>query len=202
MTLNLLTILSGKQTPQRLAFSGSSTQYLDGNGSFTTPAGAGVSSGTSNPGSPSTGDLFFRTDLGLLIYYDGTRWLTVHLYHMSIGRNFTDMSATSVGNFGASVGGAYDLWIEDILFSSRVQTTNDATHRWTLEVYRSNVTGADTSIASRSTSADGTAKKNAVVAVDALAGTDLVWLYTFGTKTNSPGVLQVAATVTYRLVVT
>ena len=35
--------------------------------------------GTTNPASPVAGDRFFRTDLGLEIYYDGTRWLTDQL---------------------------------------------------------------------------------------------------------------------------
>jgi hypothetical protein len=41
-----------------------------------------------------------------------------------------------------------------------------------------------------------------VVAIGALAGTDTVWFYTFGTKVLSPGILRLAVIMTYRLVVT
>ena len=36
--------------------------------------GSVVSSGTSFPGSPSNGQMFFRTDTGKLYIYDGTDW--------------------------------------------------------------------------------------------------------------------------------
>jgi hypothetical protein len=47
-------------------------------------ADAGAASGTAFPGSPPTNLVFYRSDLGLLCYYDGTRWLTVHEYYVPI----------------------------------------------------------------------------------------------------------------------
>jgi hypothetical protein len=38
---------------------------------------ATIASGTSNPSNPSTGELFFRTDLSGLYVYDGSTWAAV-----------------------------------------------------------------------------------------------------------------------------
>src|SRR5688572_13447523 len=64
------------------------TKYLDGTGAYTVPAGSGGSGydeGTSFPGSPSTDDKYYRTDLNLLCVYDGTRWLTTQQYIIYLG---------------------------------------------------------------------------------------------------------------------
>jgi hypothetical protein len=160
-------------------------------------------SGTSNPGSAVAGDRYWRTDLGQEIYYDGTRWLTTTLYHMVLGRNLVNLSASGEVSYGAAVAGAHDMWLVSAYFDSVVATTNNGTNNWTLDLERSNVTGGDTVIATRSTSGDtADVKKQAVVAIGALAGTDTVWFYTFGTKVLSPGILRLAVIMTYRLVVT
>jgi hypothetical protein len=67
--------------------SNTATEYMDGTGNWSTPAGSGggISSGTSFPGSPSNNDLFYRTDRDLLYFYDGTRWLTVAEYDLGVG---------------------------------------------------------------------------------------------------------------------
>jgi hypothetical protein len=38
------------------------------------PLQVGITSGASFPGSPTAGDQFFRTDLGILYYYTGSTW--------------------------------------------------------------------------------------------------------------------------------
>jgi hypothetical protein len=47
----------------------------DGTIEYVPPAGGGIDSGTSFPASPGTGDIFYRTDLREIAYYDGTRWV-------------------------------------------------------------------------------------------------------------------------------
>lgn len=46
----------------------------DGTIEYVTHGGV-IDSGTSFPSSPSTGDVFYRTDLRVICYYDGTRWV-------------------------------------------------------------------------------------------------------------------------------
>ncbi len=41
---------------------------------FLTPVG--LPSGTSNPATGSSGDLFFRTDLSQIVVYDGSAWVS------------------------------------------------------------------------------------------------------------------------------
>jgi hypothetical protein len=78
--------------------SNTATEYMDGTGNWSTPAGSGgsgISSGTSFPGSPSNNDIFYRTDRDLLYFYDGTRWLTVNEYDM--GPGWVDTAAALSG---------------------------------------------------------------------------------------------------------
>jgi hypothetical protein len=49
-------------------------------GTFT---GSGYPEGPSFPASPALNDKFYRNDLNLLCYYDGTRWLTVQEYQLA-----------------------------------------------------------------------------------------------------------------------
>lgn len=44
-----------------------------------------MAGGTAFPSTPPTGFLFFRSDLGWLCYYDGTRWLTENEFSLSSG---------------------------------------------------------------------------------------------------------------------
>ncbi len=58
----------------RLA-AGTAGQVLQTGGAGASPSWAD-GEGTSNPGSPAAGDRFWRTDLNLGIFYDGTQWLS------------------------------------------------------------------------------------------------------------------------------
>lgn len=63
-------------------------------------SGSGVPSGTSFPGGPATDDLFYRTDLDLLFFYNGTLWLTVNEYQTDIfhhGGNGLTADANLIG---------------------------------------------------------------------------------------------------------
>ena len=42
-----------------------------------------IRNGNAFPGSPASNDLFYRSDLDFLCYYDGTRWLTAHEYSVT-----------------------------------------------------------------------------------------------------------------------
>ncbi len=61
----------------------------DDSGNFNLRDGEPVPKGTSFPGSPANGDLFYRNDLNLLFHYDGSRskWLSVTTFGMSGYRN-------------------------------------------------------------------------------------------------------------------
>lgn len=76
------------------------------------PAAGGISSGTSFPGSPSSGDLFFRTDRNIVYFYNGTNWLSTFL--LSIDMIHAGSSITANTNFFINVPyrGTYSIWLE------------------------------------------------------------------------------------------
>jgi len=73
--------------------------------------GGGVASGTAFPGSPSSGDLFYRSDRAIEYYYDGTRWLSTQLFSMNTG-SFSGVSVTSETYFPVPYAGVYGLYLE------------------------------------------------------------------------------------------
>jgi hypothetical protein len=71
-------------------------------------------SGTSMP-TAATGDRYWRTDLGMEAYYDGTRWLTTQLLTVPFPPKTvldgTSTSAINAGRMAIPFGGVYALWI-------------------------------------------------------------------------------------------
>lgn len=168
----------------------------------------GFGAGTSNPGSPSTGDLYFRTDLGLLIYYDGTRWLTVNQFREPMASEPVSLASHSVT--GDTVGRlspwhtTYDIWLEDFYSTTLVVTTNDGTKFWTVTLDKRDAANAATTIVSYNTSADTpsqwTTRKTAIGAL--LSPSTYKALNTVVTKTSTPGNIIAVTSLAYRLVIT
>lgn len=165
-------------------------------------------SGTSNPGSPSSGDLFFRTDLGLLIYYDGTRWLTVNEYTLPLHNanalepmTATNGSGNSVGVPDLTQGG---MWVTRLSITTLVLTTTNSTNYWTIQFQSAAPSGTKHSIGSsfdtKTDTADQYQKHTVTVGAQVTAG-DVLFHHTL-TKTLSPGNLYVITVAYYRLIVT
>lgn len=168
----------------------------------------GIRSGTSFPGSPSSGDVFFRTDLGLLCYYDGSRWLTTNEYN-----DFRWIALSAAGNH--SFGGvlrsdlAAGIYVTKLAFQVHVATTHNASNYYDLGLHTRN---ADTSswtfldsrtswsvVAAANTWGHVTATPN----ITQLSGTtNIHWLWTYIGKNGSPGTMNLWMCAFYRLVVT
>lgn len=169
-----------------------------------TTGSGGVPSGASFPGSPSTNDLYYRTDRGIIYYYDGTRWLSIGLYTMNFSNRGADEPYTA--NSGAAVwvstpAADYDLWLVTFYCSVNPQATNDGTHYWTIGLTKEGPTGnASVTTVNTSASTQGVwaqLKSN----IGALLGaTGYDHLYCPITKTSTPGNLYFVPSVTYRLV--
>lgn len=56
-----------------------------------------ILAGTSFPASPPTGRRFYRTDLHIVAYYDGTRWLSEQRYTIDLGHDVTAQTASFNG---------------------------------------------------------------------------------------------------------
>jgi hypothetical protein len=119
----------------------------DGSGQVTIDTGGGIDSGTSFPGSPSTGDVFYRTDLMEMAFYDGTRWvgneITISVspyntfaYNMSLGNSipFFTAIAENLKITKASIG----LWSGG--------HTWDASNYWTVLFRLRNAASSDNAL--------------------------------------------------------
>lgn len=171
-----------------------------------TGGGGGISTGASNPGSPSTNDLFYRTDLSLFIVYDGTRWLTTNEYTLShqIDNLAFPITATQGAVPRWPVPSDYGIYLTRYIQTSFVQTTNSGTSYWTFTLQRRTNANVATTLGSiENTSAD-TADRwtphdiNLNVVLDATAKNISMVL----TKVSSPGALYYQPTLLYRKIIT
>lgn len=167
--------------------------------------GGGIDSGTAFPGGPSTGDLFFRTDRGLLYYYDGTRWLTMQMFREPFAAEASAL-ASHTGN--DTVGRlppwhtTHDLWLDTFYAVVRVSTTNNGSNYWTVALDKVDAANSPTTIASFDTTADSanTWITKSVAIGAALTPATYKSFRVALTITSSPGSLIAACALTYRLI--
>jgi hypothetical protein len=157
--------------------------------------------GSAFPGSPATNDLFYRTDLGLLCYYDGAEWLTVEEYVSLTGSVAASVNTT--GNIQMLRDG-YQPYFTRCSIITNVATTNDGSNYWTVKPRSLNKTlAASTDILSFTTSADTVAAYTDHSANPSTAKpTNYGMICTRVDKTGSPGTISCYPTYHYRLIIT
>lgn len=165
----------------------------------------GVCSGTAMP-TGATNDRVFRTDLGLMFYYDGTRWLSVNMFKQTVAQSLTGISATS-GTQGylatSTIGSGLDMWLVSMEATFQVATTNTGSAFWTVEFEKVVAAGTATSLGTIVTSADSpdtwVSRSTSIGA--ALGGVSTYKLIRAkATKTSTPGNLFYALALNYRLI--
>jgi len=166
----------------------------------------GINKGTSNPGSPSDGDLFYRTDLGYLIRYhsSGTRWMTVQEYacELPVQDQLSPTTTTNTTWRGVLFGSTYDQYLVALRAAVHVATTNNGSNYWTATL-ADQAGGAIGGGISFNTSADAASTwlyKNVAIAA-VLSGKIEIQLTAVKTA-GAPGALYCAPMVVYRLIVT
>lgn len=89
-----------------------------------------TATGTSFPVSPATNDRYFRTDRNIEYVWDGTRWLSTHLYtevcynfDNTAPRTTTGQSLRGVNPFA----GKYDIYVEDLVLWYAIAGTGNWT---------------------------------------------------------------------------
>lgn len=158
--------------------------------------------GSSLPSSASTGTKFFRSDLGLLCYYDGTRWLSeerhLHGFEVSVSATFSRWLRIPTGG--------YSIYIpnKNVVSTSYVATTSDGSNYWTVAISATDSVWANgTTIHSYTTASDTadtwTAHDDTP---DSQTPSNGAGIYVLCTKTSSPGALNVAWSLAYRLIIT
>lgn len=165
-------------------------------------------SGTSFPANKATGDRYWRTDLGLEFYWDGTRWVTTQLFSTPLVLRDDPSfpyTATATPLLSCRDGRLNGMFITTWRVDTTVATTNEATKYWTGQLVSYTAADAPTNVGSSfSTATDGVSTHVLhSVTVDAvLAATEFLLAVTF-TKVSTPGGLYPSgATVDYRLIAT
>lgn len=99
---------------------------------------AGLAAGTSFPGSPSSGDVFYRTDRNIEYFYDGTRWLSTATY--SIGTTAGAASATFSHLLANPWAGTYDIYVEKLVYLFVITSATTGSNYFTGQVFSQDAT--------------------------------------------------------------
>lgn len=159
------------------------------------------SAGVAFPGSPTTGQRFFRTDHGMEFFYDGTRWLTTQVFQMAWSSPEAVMPwSVTNSRFRGRLRGPHDLDCYILYWRVRttVTTTNSGSAFWTVRLVKNS---DNSNIASFTTGSDTVAAStDHTTAVNAVSTeTDL---YVQADKTSTPGNIHVWCGVYYRQIAT
>lgn len=170
------------------------------------------------PTSPISNDLYYRTDLDLWFFYDGTRWLTTQLFSHPFHKR-DDGGGIPTGDYfigtagpgpGASAradlplySGFTDLWAEELHIGFFVFGGGSAlsgSHKWAIDLQRH---GSGTVMGSVevNSGSSGTFRRTSF-AINALVGSSDAMLQIGLTKTGTPGNFAASYTLFYRGVAT
>lgn len=93
--------------------------------------------GTSFPGSPATGDIFYRTDRNIEYVYDGTRWLSTQLFVLSFAPESGVINGITAGGVPQRAGNPwwniYDIYVETGQVTTILTNGTTASNYFTLQ---------------------------------------------------------------------
>ena len=162
---------------------------------LTAGGSSGVDSGTSFPGTPSSGDLFFHTTHDVLFTYDGTRWICTCPHEMTFNTKdavvFSGISISTnpisraVVPWKATLG----IWLAEWDLTTIVLTPNDGSNFWLARLGSTVLGGTNTDLATGiSTSGDtNTTHAHHTEALAAVLDANATYMDVDVTKTLSPG---------------
>lgn len=157
-------------------------------------------SGTGFPGSPTTSDRFYRTDLGIEYVWDGTRWLST-TYYTEILTSNVEVAASRDERPPAPFAGLHNLWLvsADCSFFINGGTALSASHKWVIRV-QSLPAGSTLATFTIDSGALSTWRNYGAVAIGALFGLTNFLFQLDWAKTGTPGDFIGGVRVNYRLV--
>lgn len=207
-----LAVGSGANTAAKLAKGNAGGVLAMGNSAVIWNAG------TSFPASKATGDRYYRTDLTMEFFYDGTRWLSTQLGRTVMGGFHSQGTATQNVSGTTSpydriaspyLNGGSDIWLETLVCSFFVAgggTALGASHKWVFALEkRQDASATSNSITSISIdSGSSSVFRRATASIGALLNNGTVHdaFQTVATKTGTPGNFEGYAEVTWRVVAT
>ena len=165
---------------------------------------------SSAPSAPSNGQMWFNTTLKQMFYYDSTidsgSWLSVEVFRsMPYSANVSTTNNPFWTTLQAMNSSDFDVYIEDMVGSTLIATTNDGSNYWNCFLSRRSSANADTAIANFTTASDTVAtytlhKQSVAVFID-VSAVDAKALLLTTTKTGSPGSITGSFGFNYRLVI-
>lgn len=165
-----------------------------------------LASGTSFPGSPATNDRFYRTDLHVQFFYDGTRWLSDGpALSCAIAAEDVLNGFGGTGATHRAVNPRYnefDIYIEKFSFGSVLLGATTSTNYFTARLQTRNAAGAavDLGASALSTQNDAQAQFFARSAnINSVVTKATAWLQTNYTMSGTQTILA-STSFTYRLV--
>lgn len=176
---------SGANTAARLAIGDAGGALSRVNGAVAWNSGAAFPTA-------ATGDRYWRTDLGLEFYYDGTRWLSTTQFSVEM-KNEENITWPLAANSSIAFRGAppfgdtYDIWMETWYTLSQVLTTNTGSAYWTATLRKFDSAGTTADLCNFTTAADTVdVFYNKEVSIGALLGA-YEGFAIGATKTSTPG---------------
>lgn len=169
--------------------------------------GGGTPRGDTFPGSPTTGAEYHRTDIrgGMDFFYDGTRWVSKQIFSASKHVRYASGTGEATDgqvylNLIAAPG--YDVWCIQMDYAYFVNTTNNGSNYWTLDVWDSNnasniAASFDTSAGTAATWVNGTDTVGSL-----LTDSEYISFHGEVNKTGSPGSISSCVDLLYRVVAT
>lgn len=112
--------------------------------------------GTSFPSGAVSGDHYYRTDLDMWFFYDGSRWLSVTLFTTVVGERDVVANTTGIAASTAAVHrgavppllGGSDIWLDKMEFIYFINggTALSGSHQWTVDMQKLTSGGTATTI--------------------------------------------------------
>jgi hypothetical protein len=160
----------------------------------------GWNAGTSFPGSPAAGDRYWRTDLGMECFYDGTRWLTSTKYVQPFAYK-TNQSAAWDDRITLGAGSVYVYTLDAVMYAGSLS----GSAYWTIDLYTKLVNDSTSASLGQVSIQSGTSSNWLVRSANVNAVIDLATnpvLQATSGKVGAPGNLTSVVSVVYRRIVT
>ena len=205
--VSALTALGGIAQVGGLSSAGGNIAVSGGKGISVSAAGTTItisrSSGTSFPGSPSTGDLYYRTDRNIEYFYDGTRWLSHKIVGSFATRGAMPFAqASQYAEFAVPDYAINGFYVESLQFSFFANSAQSGTNYYTLSGNTVNTSGAGSNFATTgdTKTLSTSSWRPVTVAVNTAYSSSYHLIEASAIPTNAPGTFYMAVSVAYRLI--
>lgn len=178
---------------------------LSGGGDLSADRTISLAAGTSFPGSPATNDRFFRTDLSLEFFYDGTRWLTTELFELLPGVADAFVGGTGLVTLYAALPSDLAVYLVKGWVTYANFGTQNGSNYWSFQfgTKTEGSSGSTNRGSAISGSADaGSQYHGKSVALGIALTTTEIAVFCGATKTGTPGSMYFFANLQYRKIST